>query len=168
MSSNLRVETSMDYEQDDFEQEQRRQRLLAKRAEMDAQRAQLDAELALLQPSSSQSSFQHHRSPIYKQSQQRRSSNVPRSMSSNGVPAMSRHLSSVGHSSQLIYLALISNRTGTTCRSDLEPSPNGRQHRWDVRIQEATHRHEPTYRSPRMELSHLPSTLSRIPRTTPS
>ncbi|PVH79683.1 hypothetical protein DL98DRAFT_515941 [Cadophora sp. DSE1049] len=94
MSSNLRVETSMDYEQDDFEHEQRRQQLLAKRAEMDAQRAQLDAELALLQPSSSQSSYQHHRSPIYKPSQQRRSSNVPRSMSSNGVPAMSRHLSS--------------------------------------------------------------------------
>ncbi|KAH7346872.1 hypothetical protein BKA65DRAFT_399667 [Rhexocercosporidium sp. MPI-PUGE-AT-0058] len=61
---------------------------------MDAERAQLDAELAALQPSTSQSSYQHHRSPIYKQSQLRRSSNVPRSMSSNGVPAMSRHLSS--------------------------------------------------------------------------
>ncbi|KAH7397537.1 hypothetical protein BKA64DRAFT_576107 [Cadophora sp. MPI-SDFR-AT-0126] len=94
MSSNLRVDTSMDYEQDDFDQEERRIRLLARRAEMDAQRAQLDAELALLQPSSSQSSYQHRRSPIHKPSQQRRSSNVPRSMSSNGVPAMSRHLSS--------------------------------------------------------------------------
>ncbi|KAK0103784.1 hypothetical protein ONS95_005786 [Cadophora gregata] len=95
MSSNLRVDTSVDYEQDEFDPEQRRQRLLAQRAEMDRQRAQLDAELASLQPSTSQSSYQHHhRSPIYKQSQQRRSSNVPRSMSSNGVTAMSRHLSS--------------------------------------------------------------------------
>ncbi|KAH6716563.1 hypothetical protein BKA61DRAFT_477826 [Leptodontidium sp. MPI-SDFR-AT-0119] len=93
MSSSLRVDTSMDFE-NDFEQEQRRQHLLAKRAEIDAERAQLEAELASLQPSTSQSSHQHHRSPIYKQSQQRRSSNVPRSMSSNGVPAMSRHLSS--------------------------------------------------------------------------
>ncbi|KAK2629846.1 hypothetical protein QTJ16_000666 [Diplocarpon rosae] len=85
MSTNLRVDATMDFDSHN-EQERRRQILLAKRAA-------LDAELALL-PCTSQPSSQPHRSPIHKRSQQRRNSQVPRSMSNTGVPVMSRNPSS--------------------------------------------------------------------------
>ncbi|KAI9055212.1 hypothetical protein LZ554_000176 [Drepanopeziza brunnea f. sp. 'monogermtubi'] len=102
-SSFLEVETptrstSMDCE--DYEPEQRRQLLLAQRAEMEAKTAALDAELASLLPSSSQSSHQYHRSPIRKHQQQHRSSNVPRSMPYSVVPAMARHHSDRNDMSQ--------------------------------------------------------------------
>ncbi|KUJ15236.1 uncharacterized protein LY89DRAFT_106934 [Mollisia scopiformis] len=86
MSSNLRIDTSASIN------DSRLQALLAKQAEFDAAQAQLQAEIASLMPSSTPS-ISYHRSPIHKQQQQRRS-HVPRSMSSTGVPSMSRHSSS--------------------------------------------------------------------------
>ncbi|CZR58214.1 uncharacterized protein PAC_08105 [Phialocephala subalpina] len=87
MSSDLRIDTDQN----------RLQALLAKQAEFQAAQAELQAEIASLLPSSTSSTpsyhITNHRSPIHKQQQQRRS-NVPRSMSSNGVPSMSRHPSS--------------------------------------------------------------------------
>ncbi|CAL3963454.1 hypothetical protein PZA11_001068 [Diplocarpon coronariae] len=85
MSTNLRLDTLMGVDSYN-EQERRRQVLLAKRAA-------LDAELALL-PSTSQSSYQPPCSPIHKRHPQRRISQVPRSMSNTGVPAISRNPSS--------------------------------------------------------------------------
>ncbi|KAE8443920.1 hypothetical protein EG329_001230 [Mollisiaceae sp. DMI_Dod_QoI] len=87
MSSDLRIDTSVD--------NSRLQALLVKQAEFQAVQAQLQAEIASLLPSSTSAASYHnnHRTPIHKQHQQRRS-NVPRSMSSNGVPSMSRHPSS--------------------------------------------------------------------------
>lgn len=80
MSSQLRLNTSVDQDQLQF--------LLAQQEQIQAQIASLTS------ASASTSSFPHHRSPIYKQQTQRRH-NVPRSMSSSGAP-MARHPSSVG------------------------------------------------------------------------
>jgi anti-sigma factor RsiW len=73
--ADLRLDTSLEHE----EREERLQSLLAKQAEIQAQIASL-----LPYPST-----QHHRTPIHKQHQQRRS-NVPRSMSSSGTITMAR------------------------------------------------------------------------------
>ncbi|TGO30678.1 hypothetical protein BPAE_0004g01370 [Botrytis paeoniae] len=78
MSSQLRLNTSVDQDQLQF--------LLAQQEQIQAQIASLTS------GSASTSSFPHHRSPIYKQQTQRRH-NVPRSMSSSGAP-MARHPSS--------------------------------------------------------------------------
>jgi hypothetical protein len=84
MSASLKINTAL-------VDEQELQRLLAKQAE-------IQAEIAALLPSSTAppSSNQFHRSPIHKQ-QQRRQSDAPRSLSSNGTN-MSRHLSQVSYS----------------------------------------------------------------------
>lgn len=71
-------------------QDQRLQLLLAQQAETQARQAEIQAEIAALLPSST--SFQHHRSPIHKQFQQRQR-DVPRSVPNNGA-TMARRLSS--------------------------------------------------------------------------
>ncbi|KAL2070112.1 hypothetical protein VTL71DRAFT_14792 [Oculimacula yallundae] len=128
MSSNLYVDTSMDFEANGFEQDQKRQLLLAQMAVNEAENARLAAQLAELAPlqlSTSQSSNQHHRSPIQKQSQQRRSSNVPRSISSTGVAAMSRHLSDRNDMSQ--RPRALSHRSATSmARTNSRGTPSQR------------------------------------------
>lgn len=147
MSSNLRIDTSVD--------NSRLQALLAKQAEFDAAQAQLQAEIASLLPSST-SSATYHRSPIHKQHQQRRS-NVPRSMSSTGVPSMSRH-PSVGHSFGHVpqSTSLISDRTGSNRYSNEERFPNGRHPPWLVRIREEPHHNKAAmFHSLKMGQYHL-------------
>jgi hypothetical protein len=82
MSTNLRIDndTALD-------NERRLQYLLAQQAEIQAKIA------SLLPRTAPPSTNQFHGSPIHKQ-QQRRQSNVPRSMSSNGT-TVSRQLSQV-------------------------------------------------------------------------
>jgi len=58
------------------------------------QQAEIQAKIASLLPSTNSS--QHYRSPIHKQQQQHRRSNVPRTIPPTGS-AMARHLSSVGN-----------------------------------------------------------------------
>lgn len=72
--ADLRIDTSLD-------NDERLQILLAKQAEIQAQ-------IATLLPSPSN---QHHRTPIHKQHQQRRSYNVSRSMSTSGTINMARN-----------------------------------------------------------------------------
>jgi len=98
MSTNLRIDngTALD-------NERRLQNLLAQQAEIQAKIA------SLLPRTAPPSSNQFHRSPIHKQ-QQRRQSNVPRSMSSNGI-TVSGQLSQVGFSRSCFWL--LSNEIGS-------------------------------------------------------
>ncbi|CAD6442173.1 4c868002-c3a2-40c9-8873-7b25acb54c67 [Sclerotinia trifoliorum] len=91
MSSQLRLNTSVDQDQLQF--------LLAQQEQIQAQIASLTSG-----SSSLSSSFPTHRSPIYKQQTQRRH-NVPRSMSSSGT-SMARHPSSDGIEAPVISRAM--------------------------------------------------------------
>ncbi|CZT45026.1 uncharacterized protein RSE6_05299 [Rhynchosporium secalis] len=124
MSSNLMVDTSMDFAHTEFEQDQKRQLLLIKLARIAAEKEQLDAQLALLPSSNLQPTPQHQRTPIHRQGQQRRGSHVPRSMSSTGAPAMSRPLSDRNETSQ--RPRALSSRSGASmarANSRGNPSP---------------------------------------------